>query len=77
LRQQCHLAAPFTDGRFVEAAAFVGDQARANLDHDAASISQYSGREGLAHDVLVNKRFENFKHGVYYGGGSSTKRGSM
>ena len=46
-----HLAAPFTDGRFVKTAPFVGDQTGADLDHDAPRIAQNSGRKRLAHGV--------------------------
>ena len=37
--QNCQLAAPFTDGLLIQAAAFVGHQAGAYLDHDAFGIA--------------------------------------
>ena len=56
------LAIPYTlidADSFVKTAAFIGDQAGANLDHDAARIAQNSGRERLAHGIQLGNRFRD------------------
>ncbi|MNT43837.1 hypothetical protein D3C72_1803280 [compost metagenome] len=40
MHQGSKLAAPFGDGAFIQALAFVGDQTGADLDHDATCVAQ-------------------------------------
>ena len=50
-----HLPAPVADGVGVDAAAFVGDQARADLDDDPASVLQRCAH-GVADAAGASKR---------------------
>ena len=58
LAQGCKLAAPFTNSRGVQAAAFVGDQAGTHFDHDAAGLLQRAVGEfkrGANNDKLLEE----------------------